>query len=44
MEVRCFVKRTWKLLPLKNELSVKSQAVLSVEILRELREDHAEAD
>ncbi len=48
MEARSFVKSTWKLLPLKKRsttLRVKSSgSAFRAEILRVLKEDHAEAD
>ena len=43
MEVKNFVKNTWKLLSLKIG-NTSQQAVLSAEIIQVLREDHAEAD
>ena len=49
VEVRNFVRSTWKLLPLMmgralTTLRVSHQAVLSAEIISVLRKDHAEAD
>ena len=45
VEVSSFVKNTWNCFPWRwEEQHIGQQAVLSSEIIRELREDHAEAD